>query len=246
MNRREIATAVAILWLANSTAFAGGGMGGGATEVTQIINMTQLIMSYAQQVEQYAVELKQYETMTRNLMENPAGVLAPDLTRMASNASRIMAVGKDIASSMARVDANFASTFNNPTAASFGAKFAQWTDASNDALRASLRNAGLQREQFKDDNAALQAMTQSVAQSQGNLAALQALGSLNAAQIQESMKLRDLVSQQQVAQNTYLAAQNAKDQAKQDDVNVLLQPYSKKIPTISSEKTPTRNWTATN
>lgn len=206
-------------WLAatliSASAWAGGGGGGmtgGATEITQILNNVQLVESYAQQVLQYENQLMQYATMIQNLANNPLGVLLPDVQQIAGNMSRVMRVGQDIASTLSRVDQNFASTFKSPTAQTFATKFNLWTNSSQDALKAAMLNAGLQREQFQDDASSLQALVNSVSSSNGNLAALQALGSLNARQVQESMKLRDLISQQQVAQNTYLAAQAAKDQ----------------------------------
>ncbi|CAG0960333.1 hypothetical protein RHDC4_00660 [Rhodocyclaceae bacterium] len=222
----------------------GGGMGGvgGATEVTQILNNVQLVEQYAQQVLSYQNQLMQYATMVQNLTKNPLGVLAPDLMQMAGNAARIMNMGQDIASSMARVDQTFASTFKNPIAAAFGTKFSLWTTASKDALKSAMLNAGLQREQFADDASALQGLVQSLSSSDGNLAALQALGGINARQVQESMKLRDLISQQQVAQNTYLASQSAKGQAKQDISDIFTKPYTEKIPVDAGKADRAFDW----
>lgn len=225
-NRLVLALAVA---LASGSALAGGGgLTGGATEMTQILNNVQLAESYAQQVMQYQNQLLQYETMLKNLLAHPNGVTTPNLSQLASNQAKIMSMGTDISSSMARVDTNFATTFKSPTAATFATKFNLWTNTSHDALRAAMFNAGLQREQFADDATAVQALTTNVASSQGNLAALQALGGLNAAQLQESMKLRDLISQQQIAQNTYLAAQAAKEQARQDAQTIRFKAVEKK------------------
>ena len=71
-------------------------------------------------------------------------------------------------------------------------------------------NAGLQRENFASDEAALKALVEKNKKSDGNLGALKTLGEINAQQLQESMKMRDLISQQQLAQNTYMASQAAK------------------------------------
>lgn len=226
---KVLAVIAATLALASGSVHAGGGgMTGGATEMTQILNNVQLADSYAQQVMAYQNQLLQYETMLKNLLAHPNGVTAPNLSQLATNQAKIMSMGTDISSSMSRVDTNFATTFKSPTAASFAAKFNLWTDSSHNALRAAMLNAGLQREQFADDATAVQELTTNVASSQGNLAALQALGGLNAAQLQESMKLRDLISQQQIAQNTYLAAQAAKEQARQDAQTIRFKALEKK------------------
>lgn len=233
---KPVAVALCILAAIPPVIAGGGGMTGGATEMTQILNNVQLAESYAQQVIQYQNQLLQYETMLKNLLAHPSGVTAPNLSQLASNQAKIMSMGTDISSSMARVDTNFASTFKNPIAASFAAKFTLWTDASQNALRAAMLNAGLQREQFADDATAVQALTTNVASAQGNLAALQALGGLNAAQLQESMKLRDLISQQQIAQNTYLASQAAKEQAVQDVQTNTMTITDRPMPTPRAKK----------
>lgn len=199
-----------------SSAIAGGGITGGSTEVTQLLNNVQLIESYGQQVMDYENQLMQYATMVQNLKANPLGVLAPDLAKATSDAARLWSIGNNIASSMSQVDRRFAETFKSPIAANFADRFANWNSTSSDALRSAMLNAGLQRENFTSDQAALQKLVDRVQASDGTVAGLQALGSLNAAQIQESMKLRDLISQQQVAQNTYLAAQTATAQARED------------------------------
>lgn len=194
-----------------------------AQESTQIINMIQLVMQYAKQIEQYseqveqtAQQVRQTEAMMQNLRDNRFGTISPELSRIAQNIARVKAMGTDIASNIALVDRQFAETFKNPEVAGFAEKFKLWTDVSQQGLHAAMLNAGLQREQFADDATSLQALVQSVSAADGNLAALKALGSLSSRQIHESMKLRDLVSQQQVAMNRHLAAQAAKEQATYD------------------------------
>lgn len=227
----------AVAALSSMHALAGGGMTGGATEITQILNNVQLVESYGQQLTAYQTQLQQYAASLQNLANNPAGVILPNLTQMANNAARLLAAGQDISSSMSRVDQNFADTFQSPQAATFATKYSLWTNASEDGLKAAMENAGLQREQFPDDATALQALTTNLANSKGNLDALHALGSINAQQVQESMKLRDLISQQQVAENTFLTAQAAKDQAKQDANTINFGNFS--IPPLSSFSNPT-------
>ena len=216
MNHVPLSVALATLILGIGSAIASGGATGGATEVTQIVNMTQLVASYGQQVMDYENQLMQYATMIQNLKANPLGVLAPDLAKATQDAARLWSMGTNIAASMADVDRRFAEAFKSPVATDFANKFSNWNNTASDALRSAMLNAGLQRENFGSDQAALQQLVARVQASDGTVAGLQALGSLNAAQIQESMKLRDLISQQQVAQNTYLAAQMSKEKEMQD------------------------------
>ena len=202
---------------------AGGGGIAGATEITQILNNAQLVQQYATQAQQYVTQLQQTQTMLTNLTNNPLGVLAPDVMRIANNMAKLHAMGKDIGASVARVNENHARMFDNKEAMNFADKFKTWTDNSNDGLKSAMQNAGMQREQFADDASALQGLTERVSSSQGNLAALKTLGSINAKQVEESMKLRDLIATQQQATNQHLLAQNAKEQALKDAQEVRFQ-----------------------
>jgi P-type conjugative transfer protein TrbJ len=211
-----------------------GGSFTGATEVTQLLNEGHLVEQYSMQGNQYAEQLLQTAKMIQNLENNPLGVQTPDLMLIANNLSRTLALGKDIGSSMARVDQNFATTFKSPVAQNYANQFRSWTDTSMDGLQAAMRNAGLQREQFPDDASALQGLVQRVSSANGNLSALQALGSINAQQVQESMKLRDLIATQQQATNQYLAAQRSSEQRRKEDGSRIMGSGDKVIPTQGS------------
>jgi len=189
---------------------------GGATEYTQILNQIQLADAFAQDALRYQNEIMRYEIMAKNMINNPMGVSGPNLGLLIRNQERIMALGQDIGSSVSKVDENFAKQFKSPQAGDFGVKFKMWTNTSLDGLKAAMENNGLHRENFKNDNAALEALATKVQASEGNLAAAKTLGEVNVAQLGESIKLRDLLSQQQQAVNTYMASQVSKDQAKQD------------------------------
>jgi P-type conjugative transfer protein TrbJ len=203
----------------------------GATESTQILNNVLLADGYAQQVMQYQNQLLQYQTMLKNLAENPVGNIAPQINYLVSNHARVMGASKDIGSSMTRVDQDFAGQFQSPIAATFADKFRAWTTHSTDGLKAMALNAGAQREGFQSDEDALQALVQKNQASDGNLGALKTLGEINAQQLQESMKLRDLISQQQIAQASFLAAQNSKEQAKSDAQKKLMRIDPRNMPT---------------
>ncbi|MDP1605531.1 MAG: hypothetical protein Q8L93_02630 [Rhodocyclaceae bacterium] len=174
---------------------------------SQLMNNAQLVRQYAMQAQQYVTQLQQMQTMLTNLQQNPLGVQSLDVHRIANNMARLHGMGKDIGSSVARVDENHARMFNNTEAMTYANKFKTWTEGSNDGLKSAMQNAGMQREQFSDDATALQGLTERVSSSQGTLAALQTLGSINAKQVEESMKLRDLIATQQLATNQHLLAQ---------------------------------------
>ncbi|MRD73751.1 hypothetical protein GH865_10890 [Rhodocyclus tenuis] len=180
-----------------------------------MMNNVQLVLQFAQQVQAYQTQLQQYDTMLRNLQTNPGGVSLQGLNQMASNLAQLNSYGRNLGSGLQQLNDNFAKTFDNPVAKDFSGKFKAWTDTSQDGLKSAMRNAGMQRDQFPDDTTALQGLMQNLSAAQGNLSALQALGALNARQVQESMKLRDLISQQQVAQNNYMMSESKKTQERE-------------------------------
>jgi len=204
---------------------------GGATEVTQILNNVQLTASYAQGAQRLQQQILMYAAMVKNLENNPLGAVIPDMNILVSNQAKIIAAGTDIGSSMATVDTNFAKNFNNPTAATYGEKFGAWTTTSTSALKTAMLNAGLQRENFADDTTALQALVTKNQASTGDLGALKTLGEINTSQLQESMKLRDLISSQQLATGTYLAAQASKGQAATDNDKAIQDGFLSTKPT---------------
>lgn len=208
-----------------------------SSETTQILNNIQLANSYAQMLTQYQNELMQYDTMIKNLAAHPSGDMGMTFNTLISNQARVIAGSKDIGSTMARVDQDFAGQFQSPIAASFAEKFRGWTTHSNDGLKAMALNAGAQREGFQSDEDALKALVEKNRASDGNLGALKTLGEINAQQLQESMKLRDLISQQQVAQGTYLAAQNSKEQAKEDANKKIMYIAPRSMPTPPARPT---------
>lgn len=177
--------------------------------------------SIAKQALQYQNQILQYQAMLKHLQENPLGAVLPNLTLLATNTAKIIANGESLANNMGTVGDNMKRAFKNPQG-DFGVQFKVWTNASREALSGAMLNAGLAREQFKDDTAALQALITKNQASQGDLGALKTLGEFSAAQLQESIKLRDLISAQQLAANNFMMADSSKKQAEVDATQTFL------------------------
>lgn len=205
-----------ILFLVPAGAMAGGAMTGGATEFTQILNQVQLALQYAQQVQQYTTQLQQYQAQMQNLQRNPASILGSDVSKLLNGIGGIMGAAQSIGGTMAAIDRNFSEKFQSPLAGTYSQNFKTWTTTSQDTLGAAMRAAGMQRDAYASDTAALTALFNRSQSSDGTVAAVQQLSALNAMQIQQNQKLADLLATQNIAASTYMANQNAKDQARQD------------------------------
>lgn len=183
--------------------------------VSDILNGIRHVAGYARQAKQLENDIITAKAQIQNLAKHPLAVVAPDLKVLIDNTAKLQKQGKSIGGSLSEVSGKLDAAFKDPQG-NFAERYKKWTGASTDALSAAMLNAGLHREKFSDDTAALQALVTKNQASKGNLGAIQTLGEINAAQLQESMKLRDLISAQQVAANTYMVTQQTKDQAKAD------------------------------
>ena len=195
-----------------------------ATEPTQIMNNIKLAASYAKQVQEYSTQLQQYQTQLTNMRLNPVSILPDGLDKLINGIGKIMSAGNSIGNSMAEVDATFSKTYKDKLAGTYAENFRTWTESSQDTLRAAMRAAGIHRDAYSSDSAALSALFAKSQTSQGTGAALQTLSEINVSQIQHTQKLESLISSQTLAQSTYLAEQNAKQQAN-DDANERIGSY---------------------
>ncbi|MGA4102216.1 conjugal transfer protein TrbJ [Ralstonia nicotianae] len=222
-----------------SQASAGSVAGtGGSTEVTQIINMMQLIQSYEQQVQAYVRQGVQVEAELRNLISNPTSILGSDVGNMINTIGQIWSGGQSIGYNLAQIDQNFARTFKSPTAGNLAKMFTSWHQTNTDTLQAALRSIGAQRDQYASSQAALTDLYNRSQSTNGNLDALQTISQINVRQIQELQSLKELMATQASAATTYLATQNAKDQKGLDDATGLMQAYKTPIPSVQSAPAP--------
>jgi P-type conjugative transfer protein TrbJ len=183
-------------------------------EWTQIANYGQLAASYAKQAAQYTTQIQQYRAQLLHLKENPlsAALMVANLDALAGDAGRLLRNGRQIAGSMAEVNDNINRVFKNPQG-DYTAKFRRWSEASTNALSNAMLRAGLQRERFADDTAAIKQLLAKNRASEGDLGAIKTLGEIGTAQLNESLKMRDLIAEQNTAVNTYLTSEAQKAQS---------------------------------
>ena len=191
-----------------------------ASEFTQILNRVQLASQYAKTVQQYATQLQQYQAQLRDLQLNPASIMGPEVQKLVIGIGGVMSAGQSIGGSMTQIEGNFSKTFKDPLAGTFSENFKTWTTYSQDTLGAAMRAAGMHRDAFATDTAALAGLYNKTQKSQGTVAAVQTLSEINVMQVQQMQKLQDLIATQNIASSAYMAAQNSKDQAREKAATV--------------------------
>jgi P-type conjugative transfer protein TrbJ len=200
-----------------------------ATERTQIINRIQLASSYSKQAAAYATQLQQYQAQLQNMMLNPSSIMPDDLNKLTKGIGEIMASGNSIGNSYADVNTNFSKMYNSPLADHFADRFKSWTSNSQDTLGSAMRAAGLQRDSYNSDTAALNALWNKSQSSKGTVSAIQTLSEIAVEQIQHTRKLEELLSSQNLASSTYMASQNAKEDDNMKQQQNIIKPFHKEL-----------------
>jgi type IV secretion system protein TrbJ len=178
-----------------------------ATEFTQALNHGQLVMSYIRQGQQLAEEIKQYADMVRNSRVIPShvfGSIMADLNALAA----IVQNGMGLAYSLANLDAQFRTRFRGyaHTARAYYTDYRAWSQTSLDTTLGALRAAGLQGQQLKSEEAVLSALRAMAQNSDGRMQALQVANQIAEQQVQQLMKLRQLMLADLSSKQAYQAA----------------------------------------
>ena len=182
-----------------------------ASEFTQILNNVQLVLQYSQQVEQYLTQLEQYKQQIKDGTIVGAQFFVPirsDLIGLQEFVQR----GNALSYAMGNLDSQFTSKFAAvgyvPTT-DYAQRYAQWSQTSMDTTQATLDAAGMQNAQLgteEDLIEELQGMSQS---SDGQLKAIQVGSQIAAMQVQELMKLRQLMMADMQSKASFQAQQIA-------------------------------------
>lgn len=178
-----------------------------ATEVTQLLNHAQLVMDYIRQGQQLQNEINMYADMTRNARVLPGQVFGPisaDLNSLAN----IVQGGQALAYSLANLDVLFRNTFpgyaTSPNA--YYTRYRNWSQTTLDTTLSALRAAGLQGRQLQNEQAILNSLRAMASSSTGRMEALQVMGQIAEQQVQQLMKLRQLMLADMSSKQAYQAA----------------------------------------
>jgi P-type conjugative transfer protein TrbJ len=189
-----------------------------ATEFTQLLNHGQLVMEYIRQGEQLANEIKMYEDMLRNVKNMPNQVFGPisaDINALAT----IVQGGRALAYSLGNLDQIFRQTYTGYgyNARAYYPNYKTWSQTSLDTTLGALRAAGLQAQQLQSEQAVLNSLRGMAQSSDGRMQALQVLGQISEQQVQQLMKLRELMladlSSKQAFQASVIQQQAAEEAA---------------------------------
>ena len=178
-----------------------------ASEVTQLLNHAQLVMQYIRQGTQVANELNMYADMLKNtqpLSAHTFGAITNDLNQLAG----IVQGGQALAYSLGNIDQLYRQTYPGYgyNAGAYYTQYRNWSQTSMDTTLGTLRAAGMQGQQLQSEQAVLNSLKASLQGTDGRLEALHAIGDLSEQQVEQLMKLRELMIADMSSKQAYQAA----------------------------------------
>ena len=178
-----------------------------ATEITQLLNHAQLVLQYIRQGEQLANELNMYADMVRNSQRvgsQPFGSISSDINALAN----VVQGGQALAYSLGNLDQLFRMTYPGygTTPNVYYVQYRDWSQTSLDTTLGALRAAGLQGQQLQSEQAVERSLESMAQGSDGRMEALQVLCDIADLQVQQLMKLRQLMVADMSSKQAYQAA----------------------------------------
>jgi len=166
-----------------------------ATEFTQLLNYGQLLSANLTAASQLTNEIQQLKNSVRNLVQLPTQLFGP-IERDITALSGVVRGGMSLAYSMAGLDAQFTNRFKGFagfTPANYYTNYQTWSQTSLDTTLGTLKAAGVQGHQLDSEQAVLSSLRTMAQTSDGSMEALQVLGEISEQQVQQLMKLRELM-----------------------------------------------------
>lgn len=234
LKRKTLAVSVALALTVSAVppvVAGGGGLTGGATEITQLLNNTELLDIAIKEAENLAYQIRQYEIMYENMRNLPNHIKQQALADLQALAS-IVATGRGVAYSSGQIDEDYQREHRSfeyyeqmqrggtgqRDHAAFSERYRDWSEVNHDSVRGALRAAGLQAQQFDREDSALRTIEAQMESAAGTKQLLQAGGSIAAMQVEQLQKLRQL----QMAQIQLQSAQvgGSIDRQAEDDADL--------------------------
>ena len=178
-----------------------------ATEFTQILNHAQLVLAYIRQGLQLETEIAMLANMlrnTKNLSPQKFGQIQADINALA----QVVQGGQALAYSLGNLDQLFRKTYpgygTNPTV--YYVNYQKWSQTTLDTTLGALRAVGLQSQQLQSEQSVINSLESMSQTADGQMQALNVLGQISDQQVQQLMKLRELMMADMSSKQAYQAA----------------------------------------
>lgn len=193
-----------------------GVLAGLATEWTQLANNLQLINHYIRQGQQLEQEIQTVLNGVKNTTQLPYQIFGPIMSDIAG-LHAIVQNGRALAYSMANLDAEFRTRFTGYgyNANAWYTQYRDWSQTSLDTTLGTLKAAGLQGQQLNSEQAVLAQLRTMSQGTDGRLKAIEVANQIAEQQVQQLMKLRQIILADLQSKQAYQAAQIQKSASAQ-------------------------------
>lgn len=213
---KRIVFALLFAYTVSATAWGGGGMTGGATEITQLMNNSELL----RQVTQLAEQINNQITMINDMIYNTkamANQLFPDVTLLYSNIKSVMDNTMGIAHTLANYGEEIKRRFKSykdlgsslSNAKDFTKEYRDIVETRMETTRTVMEGLGVMAEEFENDGKILQKLQEKAASATGRNEIAQGANQLLSFLGQELMRLRELQMMQLNSAASALEAERA-------------------------------------
>jgi len=215
--------------LSSSSVYAGGGIAGGAREITQLLNHSELVTQInklttqiTNQITQITNQITMIQDMIRNTMSLPQQLFG-SVTQIYSQIKNIMNKTRGIAYTMANLDTEMKNRFrsysdmaNLKTGTDFQQEYRKIAETQMETARTTLEALGVSWKQLENDDTEALRQLQNVAKSaDGRNQIAQSTNQLLSFLAEESLKLRQLIMLQTQMTTVAIEADRAEKEAAQ-------------------------------
>ena len=210
-----------------------GGAGGGSTEVTQLLNNTELVAQYGKQaailaneVQQLSQAVHQSQMMLQNLQQ-----LSPtQWNRFQSNALQLRDVvqkAEGLSFAGSNLDTQFSNNYPgyqkhytsagessiNSRTSTFSDQYKKMNETTRNSVNGSLKTLNAQYEDFEEDDKTMQLLQEQSQSADGQMKAIQASNEIALHMTEAIKNLQWTLMTQTNMQASWIAHQNEKDAA---------------------------------
>jgi P-type conjugative transfer protein TrbJ len=218
-NMKAVTTLCVLFCFSANALFAGGGLSGGATEVTQMMNNAELVHQVSQLAQQIQNQITMIQDMIYNTLKMP-DQLFRDVKGIYSKVKGIIDRTQGLAYNLANMDEELKRRFKSYSdmnsltlVGDFSDEYRKIVGTQMETVRSTMEAIGVSFEELVDDDAsALKELQQKASSANGRNELIQATNQLLGFMAEDAMKLRQLqMMQAQMAGTAYEAERSRSD-----------------------------------
>jgi P-type conjugative transfer protein TrbJ len=223
-----------------NVAQAGGGLGGGATEATQILNNDELVAQVAQLAEQIDLMVKQLNDMVANTLTIPDQLFRSvgDIAKIYKKVKGVIDKTQGLAYSLGNIDEELKQRFKSYADISkiksdigFTSEYRKIAETQMETTRNTMEAIAVSMEELTtSDASALQEIQKKASTAKGRNELIQATNQLLAFMAEDAMKMRHVFMMQSQAVNAAYEAERTESDAIDAQHKMIVSPVKEEAP----------------